>query len=499
MHKTIKLVLFSSTLSQNQVIHISLTHIPELLQCNPFVNRDCAKAMAKIKTIFTCSFCGYQSPKWVGKCPDCDQWNSFYEELERKPAKLSAYAVDGEERHPVPVTEISPNSEDRIATGIGELDRVLGGGLVRGAVILIGGEPGIGKSTLVLQALTSLAQGGVKVLYISGEESLRQIRMRADRIGNMPESLYILAETSLEQIDRELKSFKPSVLVIDSVQTIYTAELESAPGSVSQLRETSARLINLAKATDTAAFLIGHVTKEGAIAGPRVLEHMVDTVLYFEGDRGHAYRILRAVKNRFGSTDEIGVFEMAAAGLLEVQSPSELFISERPENAAGSAVVPSIEGTRPILVEVQALCAPTALAMPRRTAIGLDQNRTSVLVAVLEKKAGLTLYNQDVVLNVAGGIRLSEPGVDLGIITAIVSSKLDRPVPVHTVVCGEVGLAGEVRAVNQIAQRIKEAERLGFSACVLPKNNLKNISNKTKIKLCGVESVQEAVDILFKT
>lgn len=453
--------------------------------------------MSKIKTIFTCSFCGYQSPKWIGRCPDCDQWNTFYEEIQKKNTVHASFRPEGEERHPVPIHTITTDTEDRIATGIGELDRVLGGGLVRGAVILIGGDPGIGKSTLVLQALSQLALKQVKVLYVTGEESLRQIRMRAERLGSMPENLFILAETSLEQIIEEIKNVQPTILVIDSVQTIYAPELESAPGSVSQIRESSARLINLAKLSDTASFLIGHVTKEGAIAGPRVLEHMVDTVLYFEGDRGHSYRILRAVKNRFGSTDEIGVFEMASAGLIPVESPSELFISERPENAPGSAVVPSIEGTRPILVEVQALTAPTPLAMPRRTAIGLDQNRTSVLVAVLEKKLGITLYNQDVFLNVAGGIRLNEPGVDLGIITAIVSSKLEQPVPPRTAVCGEVGLTGEVRAVSQIGQRIKEAERLGFMQCVIPKHNLKNIPSSTKIKLIGIETIQEAIERIF--
>lgn len=455
--------------------------------------------MAKQKNIFTCSFCGFQSPKWLGKCPDCDQWNTFYEELQKETSKRSQFEFDaGARQGPIALPTITTAQDDRIPTGIGELDRVLGGGLVQGAVILIGGDPGIGKSTLVLQALTSLACSGIHALYVSGEESLRQLRMRAERLGSLPENLFILAETSLETIIEHIREFKPKILVIDSVQTIYTGELESAPGSVSQLRETSARLISLAKQSETATFLVGHVTKEGAIAGPRVLEHMVDTVLYFEGDRGHSYRILRAVKNRFGSTDEIGVFEMGSSGLMEVASPSELFISERPENAPGSTVVPSIEGTRPILVEVQALTAPTPLAMPRRTAIGIDQNRTSVLVAVLEKKLGMTLFNQDIFLNVAGGIRLNEPGVDLGIITSIVSSKLEKPMPANTVVCGEVGLTGEVRAISQITPRIKEAERLGFSQCILPEKNIKNHPASAKIKLVGVKSVQEAIEHLFK-
>jgi DNA repair protein RadA/Sms len=350
----------------------------------------------------------------------------------------------------------------------------------------------------VLQALTNLACRGSKVLYVSGEESPKQIHLRAQRLGKVSENLSVLAETSLEQIIPEIRNFQPSVLVIDSVQTIYTSELESAPGSVSQIRETSARLINHAKLTDTATFLIGHVTKEGAIAGPRVLEHMVDTVLYFEGDRGHNYRILRAVKNRFGSADEIGVFEMGSQGLTEVESPSELFISERPENSPGSTVVPSIEGTRPILVEIQALVAPTPLSLPRRTAIGLDQNRVSVLVAVLEKKMGLTLYNQDIFLNVAGGVRINEPGVDLGVIISIFSSKLDQPVPPGTAVCGEVGLTGEVRGISQIGPRIKEAARLGFLKCIVPKNNLKNNLAKVNIKLLGIETIKEAVDCVFQ-
>lgn len=452
--------------------------------------------MSKTKTIYTCSFCGHQTPKWLGKCPDCDQWNTFYEEVQTKTTRRSY--DNSIENHPVSINKIISTTDNRITTGINELDRVLGGGMVRGAVILIGGDPGIGKSTLVLQALTKLAFDGSKVLYVSGEESLRQIRMRAERLGHVPENLSVLTETSLEQIINEIKNFQPSTLGIDSVQTIYTSELESTPGSVSQIRETSSKLINHAKLTDTASFLIGHVTKEGAIAGPRVLEHMVDTVLYFEGDRGHSYRILRAVKNRFGSTDEIGVFEMNPDGLKEVQNPSELFILERPERSPGSTVVPSLEGTRPILVEIQALAVPTTLSLPRRTAIGFDYNRAAVLVAVLEKKMGMTLYNQDIFLNIAGGVRLNEPGIDLGIITSIVSSKLEQPVPSHTVVCGEVGLTGEVRTVSQITLRVKEAERLGFSKCIIPKNNLKNTLNKDKIELVGVETIKEAMDTIFK-
>jgi DNA repair protein RadA/Sms len=454
--------------------------------------------MTKTKTVYTCSFCGYQAPKWLGKCPDCDQWNTFYEELARSKPASSFSAITGEhDNHPQPINQVTVNSEDRITTGIGELDRVLGGGLVRGAVMLIGGDPGIGKSTIALQALIHLARRENKVLYVSGEESLRQTRMRAQRLGELPDNLFIFAETSLENILEEVKKLNPAILVIDSIQTMYTAELESAPGSVSQIRETSGKLILLAKATDMATFFIGHVTKEGAIAGPRVLEHMVDTVLYFEGDRGHSYRILRAVKNRFGSTNEIGVFEMGEAGLIEILSPSELFLSERPDHTSGSVVVPSIEGTRPILVEIQALVAPTSLALPRRTAIGVDSNRASLLVAVLEKKLGIPLYNQDIFVNIAGGVRLTEPGVDLGIILAIASSKLDQPVDPHTAVCGEVGLTGEVRAVSQVGIRLKEASRLGFSRCLVPKNSVKNIPATGTSALCGVETIQEAIEAIF--
>jgi DNA repair protein RadA/Sms len=454
--------------------------------------------MPKQKTIYTCSLCGYQSPKWLGKCPDCDQWNSFYEEVKTSPSRYSSLNPETSNSSPTPINEIELNTDNRILTEIKELDRVLGEGLVQGAVVLIGGDPGIGKSTLALQAITKLAFKKKNVLYISGEESLKQLRMRAERLGNLPENLFILAETSLEKIIQEIRNIKPQIIIIDSVQTVYTSELESAPGSVSQIRETCAKLINLSKETDTSAFLIGHVTKEGAIAGPRVLEHMVDTVLYFEGDRGHSYRILRAVKNRFGSTDEIGVFEMSQSGLSEVKNPSELFISERPDNSSGSVVVPSIEGTRPILVEIQALVTPTSLSLPRRTAIGLDTNRASILIAVIEKKLGITMYNQDVFLNVAGGVRLSEPGIDLGVITAIVSSKLDQPVPSDTVICGEVGLTGEVRSISQTSVRINEAERLGFTKCILPKNSLKNTQNNHNIKIKGIKTISEAMELIFK-
>lgn len=454
--------------------------------------------MSKTKTIYTCSFCGYQSPKWLGKCPDCSQWNTFYEDIAvNKNSAFASCISDSRVNQPQPINEIKLNHKDRISTGIRELDRVLGGGLVRGAVILIGGDPGIGKSTIALQALMHLAHKGERVLYVSGEESLRQTRMRAQRLGNLSANLFILAETQIDYIIHEVKKLNPSILVIDSIQTMYTSDLESAPGSVSQIRESSGKLILLSKTLETATIFIGHVTKEGAIAGPRVLEHMVDTVLYFEGDRGHSYRILRAVKNRFGSTNEIGVFEMGETGLSEVLSPSELFLSERLENSPGSVVVPSLEGTRPILVEVQALVAPTSLALPRRTAIGVDYNRASVLVAVLERKLGFALYNQDIFINIAGGFRLTEPGVDLGIVISIASSKLDQPVSKQTIVCGEVGLTGEVRAIGHVPARIKEAGRLGFTRCIVPNKNLKNLTVKENINIIGVDTIQEAVEHLF--
>ncbi len=453
--------------------------------------------MSKTKTIYTCSFCGHQTPKWLGKCPDCDQWNSFYEE-KTAPASKRLTAVPGAQpSSPVRLPEIAAQNQRRFLTEIQELDRVLGGGVVPGSVTLIGGDPGIGKSTLVLQTLTRLAGQGLPVLYVSGEESPGQIKLRAERVDSLDNRVHILPETSLEHILRHISELGPKVVVIDSVQTIYTDDIESAPGSVSQLRESAFRLINSTKSSDTACFLIGHVTKEGAIAGPRVLEHMVDTVLYFEGDRGHSYRILRAVKNRFGSTDEIGVFEMCSGGLREVASPSEAFIAERPRNAPGSALVASIEGTRPILVEIQALVSQTYLNLPRRTAIGFDQNRASLLVAVIEKRLGIPLYNQDIFINVAGGIRLSDPGVDLGVVAAIVSSTTDQPVPADRVICGEVGLTGEIRAIPQIAQRVREVQRLGFAGCLIPRANARITDMAADIDISGVASVRDAVQKLF--
>jgi DNA repair protein RadA/Sms len=456
--------------------------------------------MTKIKTIFACQNCGHQSPKWLGKCPDCGTWNSFVEEQFSAVAEspVHSIAIGGRDVPPQSISAIETAEEGRLKTEVSEFDRVLGGGLAIGSVVLIGGDPGIGKSTLLLQALDRLARKGVHVLYVSGEESLRQTKMRADRIGVSSRNLYILAENSLEKIIGHIQELKPRVVVIDSIQTVFTSQLQSAPGSIGQVRESAGKLMFLSKSTNLCTFLIGHVTKEGAIAGPRVLEHIVDTVLYFEGDRGHPYRILRAVKNRFGSTNEIGVFEMKDGGLEEVANPSELFLAERPIDVPGSVVVSSLEGSRPILVELQALVSPTSFGMPRRTAIGVDPNRVSLLVAVLEKKVGMNLAQQDIFVNVAGGVRVEEPAVDLGVVSAVASSFLDKPIPSKTMVIGEVGLAGEVRGIHQAEVRIKEASKLGFKRSMLPKSNWSRIRSEFEgVELVGVSSVEEALETLF--
>lgn len=451
--------------------------------------------MAKIRTIYTCQSCGSQSPKWLGKCPDCNQWNSLVEERKFE-EKKGSHVFEGASI-PQPITTLKVKEEDRLKTGMQELDRVLGGGIVSGSAILIGGDPGIGKSTLMLQAMASLANNGEKVLYVSGEESPKQTKIRAERLGVQSENLFIYAENSIERILDNVKRFKPDILIIDSIQTIYTQILESSPGSVSQVRETSSQLIFNAKTMDIPVFIVGHVTKDGSIAGPRVLEHMVDTVLYFEGDRGHQFRILRAVKNRYGSVMEIGVFEMQDKGLIEVTNPSALFLSERPQNASGSVVVSSLEGTRPILVEIQSLVCPTIFGIPKRTVVGIDYNRVALLTAVLEKKGGLNIANYDIFLKVTGGIRLEEPAIDLGIIASLASNFLDKPIHAKTVVFGEVGLAGEVRGISQAEHRINEAEKLGFDKCILPKDNLSRIKNKVSLELIGVISVREMMDVLF--
>jgi DNA repair protein RadA/Sms len=452
--------------------------------------------MKKTKTAFFCQNCGYESPKWIGKCPGCGEWNRFAEE----PTKATDSRVPPEyqlNEKPRSIDTVEADEKGRLKTGMEEMDRVLGGGIVAGSAILVGGDPGIGKSTLLLQVLHRLASGGRKVLYVTGEESASQIKLRADRIGASSKNLFVLVEVALENILKYIKEVGPAAVVIDSIQTVYCSLLTSAPGSVGQVREAAERLIIFSKKTGIPVFLVGHVTKDGSIAGPKVLEHMVDTVLYFEGDSGHSYRIIRGIKNRFGPTNEIGVFEMRDRGLVEVSNPSEYFLTERPEGMAGSVVVAAIEGTRPLLVEVQALVVSTSFGMPRRTAIGVDVNRVSLLVAVLDKIGGLHLGNHDIFLNVAGGVRLSEPATDLGIAAAIASSFLDRPIDPKTVVFGEVGLTGEIRGINQMEIRIREAARMGFTRCIMPRTQLRGGAKVAGIELVRVDHLRGLMEQLF--
>ncbi len=450
------------------------------------------KIKKKNKTIFSCQKCGHQSVKWLGRCPDCQAWESLVEETEQLVLQAGGALVK-----PIPLHAAPEGEEERLETAIGELDRVLGGGIVPGSVVLIGGDPGIGKSTLILHMLAAIAKEGQEVLYISGEESSRQIKMRAKRLNAIHPQEYLATESRVEAILAMTLEMQPSLLAVDSIQTLTCNEFPSAPGSVTQVRESASRLLAMAKKENIPVVLVGHVTKDGAIAGPKVLEHMVDTVLYFEGERNHAFRILRTVKNRFGSTNEIGVFEMKEEGLIEVANPSEIFLAERPLDAPGSVVLPSVEGTRPILVEVQALVSPTNLGTARRTAIGADPQRLALLCAVLEKKAGMDMYGHDIFLNIAGGIRIDEPGLDLGVICALVSSLLERSIPPTTVVCGELGLAGEVRAVGQIDMRVREAQRLGFTKFIMPRSNRERVSLDTDMQGVGVATIQELIDVIF--
>ncbi len=456
--------------------------------------------MTKNKTVFVCQECGHESPKWMGQCPGCSQWNTFVEEIKVK--KIINNGIQSTldlsmDQKPKALSGIDTEDENRLKTHIDEFDRVLGGGIVDGSLTLVGGDPGIGKSTILLQMCQSLSDQGAKILYVSGEESLRQIKMRADRLGVTGNNVILYAQTSLQSIETAVKNEKPRVLIVDSIQTIFSEDVLSAPGSVSQVREVTSRLMRIAKGLNISIFIIGHVTKDGSIAGPRVLEHMVDTVLYFEGERSVTYRILRAVKNRFGSTNEIGVFEMRDKGLVEVTNPSEYMLSGRPLGEAGSIVTCCMEGTRPLLVEVQALVSPTNFGMPRRASAGTDYNRVNLLMAVLEKKIGLQLGNYDSYVNIAGGIKVSEPSLDLGIMVAIASSFKNLSVDEKTVIMGEVGLTGEVRAISLCEKRIIEAEKLGFTRCILPKANLKSLDRGWKIELLGVEYVREAMALLF--
>ncbi|MEA2040552.1 MAG: DNA repair protein RadA [Thermodesulfobacteriota bacterium] len=447
------------------------------------------------RSIYVCQSCGYQTPKWMGRCPDCGQWNSIVEETQRPEGKVRK---SPSMTRPQAIDAISLAPEPRLKTGISEFDRTLGGGIVPGSLVLVGGDPGIGKSTLILQVLDALAKQGLCALYLSGEESAQQIKLRAERLSVHSNSLYIVTGTCIEDLFEGIDSIKPDILAVDSIQTFYTDAITSAPGSVGQVREVASRLMIYAKQSGLPVFLIGHVTKDGAIAGPKVLEHIVDTVLYFEGDRGHVFRILRSVKNRYGSTNEIGVFEMKDTGLTEVGNPSRIFLEERPKGVPGTIVIPCIEGTRPVLVEIQALVGPSPLGMPRRTAVGVDHNRISLLVAVLGKRIGMQLGDQDIFVNVAGGLRVEEPAADVAIVSAMMSSFLDRPVDRETVVFGEVGLTGEIRGVNQPGLRIKEAKKLGFSRCLLPRSSLEGSSAPQEIALEGVGSVQELYELLFR-
>jgi len=454
----------------------------------------------KTRSVFSCSNCGYQSPKWLGKCPDCNSWNSFLEEdYTTAPSSGIKERVSLYKEGPVLLRDVVVKDEDRLKTNIVELDRVLGGGIVKGSVILIGGDPGVGKSTISLQVSNHLTKQGIGVLYVSGEESVAQTKLRAKRLGESgADNLYIVNQTDLSLIVEYIKKLKPQVVIIDSIQVIFDSGISSSPGSVSQVRECAGILTQLAKTTGTSIFIIGHVTKEGTLAGPRVLEHIVDTVLYFEGDRFAIYRILRAVKNRFGSTNEIGVFEMGAQGLAEVKNPSEIFLSERPSDVSGTIVTSILEGTRPLLVEIQSLVSRSSFGYARRRAQGFDFNRLSLLVAVLEKRMGLALEAEDIFVNVAGGIKIEDPAADLAVCAVIASSFREQVVLPRAVVLGEVGLSGEIRSISQVLTRINEAEKLGFKHCVLPKNSIKNIKLKSSdMEIIPVSTLKEALDIIL--
>ncbi len=456
-------------------------------------------AKGKQTTVFFCQECGYESSKWLGQCPGCKQWDTFVEENIR-PASVSGMgggkASFSRVKKPVMLREIETDGEERFGTHMEELDRVLGGGIVKGSLVLVGGDPGIGKSTLLLQVCRYLAGDGRKILYISGEESLQQIKLRAERLGDFSDQLTLFCETNLDMVEEAVKRSAPAMVVIDSIQTMYCEQISSAPGSVSQVRETCGRLLQLAKGFDISIFLVGHVTKEGTVAGPRVLEHMVDTVLYFEGDRYASYRILRSVKNRFGSTNEIGVFEMRQDGLAEVKNPSEFMLAGRPAGASGSVVVCSSQGSRPVMLEIQALVCRTNFGFPKRQATGTDFNRINLLMAVLEKRLQMQIGDCDAYVNVAGGIKVQEPAMDLGIVMAIASSFRNRVIAEDVVVFGEVGLSGEVRAVSMAQSRVQEAKKLGFSTVILPESNVTACSEIRGIRLCGVRNVQEAIEIV---
>ena len=452
--------------------------------------------MAKAKSVYFCQECGFESSKWMGQCPGCGQWNTFVEE--KVTSAMSKTVKERKEAQVVTLSSIETEEDDRMLTTIAELDRVLGGGIVKGSLVLVGGDPGIGKSTLLLQVCRRLSAEGRKLLYISGEESLKQIKLRANRMGDFSENLFLLCETSLGIIRGIIERQKPDMVVIDSIQTMYHEDVGSAPGSVSQVRESTNILMQLAKGLNIAIFIVGHVTKEGTVAGPRVLEHMVDTVLYFEGDKHHTFRILRAVKNRFGSTNEIGIFEMQTHGLVEVMNPSQVFLEERLEGATGSSIVVAMEGSRPILVEIQALVTPTMFGNAKRTTTGLDFNRVSLIMAVLEKRAGLLLQNQDAYLKAAGGVKINEPAIDLALAISIASSYKEKGTSSSECFIGEIGLTGEIRRVNSIEQRVREAQKLGFTKVYVPKNNLGGWEAPEGIEIIGVSTIGETLRKVFK-
>jgi DNA repair protein RadA/Sms len=453
--------------------------------------------MAREKRKFVCQECGYTTPKTLGRCPSCKSWQSFAEEVETLITPSRQRGIGQASREPEPISQVTASEVERHLTGMSEFDRVLGGGIVPGAVVLIGGDPGIGKSTLLLQASDALSRNYGDVLYVSGEESVSQTKLRATRLGVKSDKLYVLCENNLEQIEKHIEAQKPKVVVIDSIQAVYLTSIQSAPGSVTQIRECTGHLLICAKNRNIPIFLVGHVTKEGAIAGPRVLEHMVDTVLYFEGEGHHIYRVLRAIKNRFGSTNEIGIFEMRNTGLADVMNPSEIFLSDREEQVSGSVVVSSMEGTRPLLMEVQALVVPTNYGNPRNTAAGVDRHRIALLIAVLNKRVGIDVGDSDVFVNITGGLRIDEPGIDLGVLMAISSSHRDMPIDRQTVMIGEVGLGGEIRPVTHVDRRIREAAKLGFRRAIFPEYNRKGLNIDDDIELVGVKDVYDSLAALL--
>lgn len=454
--------------------------------------------MAKIKTKYVCQECGYENSKWLGKCPECENWNTFIEEIEDKKSSKEIFSIDKNSAKPVSINSLEVKGEERFSTDINELDRVLGGGIVKGSLVLVGGDPGIGKSTLLIQVSNNVSQGGKKVLYISGEESIYQIKMRAKRLGINSDNLYVLAENNLNIIEGYLENIKPDLIIVDSIQTVFSPEITSAPGTVSQVREGTSRFMKISKKIGISTFIVGHVTKEGSLAGPKLLEHMVDTVLYFEGERFNTYRMIRAVKNRFGSTNELGVFEMRDVGLVELENPSKILISEKPKGVSGSVIVATVEGTRPMLLELQALVAPTSFGIPKRAATGVDYNRVGLLMAVLEKRVGMQIQNQDVYINVVGGIKVNEPAMDLGIAVSIASSFRNIEIDEKTVVIGEVGLTGEVRAVSFIDKRIIECKKLGFKKIIIPKSNYNLLEDIKGVNIWPVENVREAINVALE-